>query len=154
MVNLSDYEVPDSEKKRYERGEEKARKLIKDEARSTTESFHWPYKPGMAKEIEPGDWIIQALTYGDRSIVVYPPGQLLLVDHYVRDRKSGKQRWVFHLEVPRRGQTLTWGQFRRAVGSAIGKSNLRSPRTKPIQDVQAADRILALWTPGGRVSRG
>jgi hypothetical protein len=128
-------------------------KLIKDEGRSTTDSFHWPYKPKMAGELELGDWIIEMMTYRNKSIVVYPPGQLLFIDHYVRDPESRKERWVFHLEVPRRRETIPWKLFRRATKSLFGSNVLSSPRTKAIRDVQVADGLLGLWTAGGRVSR-
>jgi hypothetical protein len=152
IVNLSESSIPDSEVERYEKGEANAEKLIKDDARATTESFHWPYKPRMARELELGDWIIQVTTYKDMRITVSPPMQLLLIDNYVRDADSGKERWVFHLEAPKRGDTLTWTEFSRAAKPMLGTA-LTTPRTKPIRDIQAADGLLGLWTPGGRVCR-
>ena len=153
IIRLSDYSVPDSERRRYEQGQSKAEKRIKNKRRADMDSFHWPHKPRMASELDVGDWLIQAVKYRDEGTFVYPPGQLLLTDHYVRDSDSGKERWVFHLEVPRRGQRMKWKEFRRAANSMLGTGNLTSPRTKPVRDVQVADRILALWTAGGRVSR-
>src|SRR5262245_39531101 len=145
LVNLVEASVPESEVERYEQGEVKSEKLLKDQGRSTTTSFHWPYKPKMASELELGDWIIQIVTYKDKSIFVYPAGQLLFVDHYVRVPERGKERWVFHLEVPRRGETMTWKEFGRATKSFFGSGASR--------DVQVADGLLSLWTAGGRVSR-
>jgi PLD-like domain len=153
LVNLVESSVPDTEIKRYEKGEAKAKKFIKDEARSTTDSFHWPFKPKMATELELGDWIIEMMTYKDKSIVVFPPGQLLFIDHYDRDRESGKERWVFHIEVPKRRETMTWKVFRKATKTFLGTSVLSLPRTKPIRDVQVADGMLGMWTASGRVSR-
>jgi hypothetical protein len=153
LVNLMETSVPESEVEKYQQGEAKAEKLIKDQARSDTTSFHWPYKPKMANELELGDWLIQIVRYKDKSILVYPPGQLLLVDHYVRDPKLGKQRWVFHLEVPKRGETMTWKRFRQAMRSLFGSGAPLSPRTKPIREIQIADGLLGLWTASGRVSR-
>lgn len=153
LVNLAEFTVPESEIERYEEGEENAKRLIKDEVRSRTDCFTWPFKPKMASELESGDWIIELMTFKDKSVVVYPPGQLLLIDHYVRDRESPKERWAFHLEVPRRRETMTWRAFRKATKSFLGKSMLSSPRTKPIRDVQVADNLLGLWTPGGSLSR-
>lgn len=153
LVNLGEYTVPESETERYEKGEAKAKKLVKDESRSTMHSFHWPSKPKMASDLEFGDWIIEVMTYKDKSILVYPPGQLLFIDHYVRDPESGKERWVFHLEAPKRGETMTWKEFGRATKSFFGSGASSKPRTRAIRDVQVADQMLALWTPGGRVSR-
>lgn len=153
LVNLRESSVPESEERRYEKGEVKAKMLVKKKGRSITDSFHWPYKPKMANELALGDWIIQIITFKDKSILVYPPGQLLFIDHYVRDRQTSKERWVFHLEVPIHRETMTWSSFRRATKSLVGLSKLSAPRTMPIRDLQEADDVLILWTAGGRVSR-
>ena len=107
----------------------------------------------MADELEPGDWLIQAIRHKDKAVRVYAPAQLLFVDNYVRDAQSGKERWEFHLEILRRGQTMKWKQFRSAAQSGLGPQLLPSPKTQAIRDVQTADRLLTLWTPGGLVSR-
>ena len=153
ILNLRDYEVPESELKNYEKGAARAQKLVKNKERSETTSFHWPYKPKMADELEVGDWFIEVLTKKDKSILVYPPCQLLLVDNYVRNARPRKERWVFHVEVPRRGQAMTWSKFRGYAKGCLGHEELKSPRTKAIRDVQVADYLLGLWTPGGRISR-
>jgi len=153
IVNLREATLPESEIERFELGEATAGKLVKDESRSRMDSFHWPYKPRMAGELELGDWIIQTMTYEDKSIAVYAPGQLLHIDNYVRNSDSGKERWVFHLEVPRSGETLTWAEFRRAAKPMLGSNGVKMPRTRPVRDVAIADGLLGLWTPGGRVSR-
>lgn len=153
LVNLREYSLPVSEAERYREGEEKAEKFVRDESRSTTDSFSWPLKPKMARELELGDWVIEVMTHKDKSILVYPPGQLLFVDHYVRDPKSGKERWVFHLEVPKHGKAITWKRFGRATKSLLASGAPPTPRTEAIRDVQVADQMLGLWTPGGQVSR-
>src|SRR5262249_17684591 len=142
LVNLVETSVPESELERYEQGEAKAGKLIKDQGCSSTTGFHWPYKPKMASELELGDWMIQIVTYKDKSVLVYAPGRLLVVDHYVRDSERRKERWVFHLEVPKRGETMTWKEFGRAAKSFLGSSARSKPRTKPIRDIQVADKVL------------
>lgn len=110
--------------------------------RFTTADFHWSHKPRMADALEMGDWIIQILKRGDRNYV-HPPGQLLLIDSYRRG--AGRTRWVFRLEVPKRGQVMPWAKFQRAA-------RLKKPRTQPIDDLQAADALLGLWTSSGRLS--
>lgn len=152
MVNLAEATIQESEVERYEVGEETARGLVKDNKRSRVDNFHWSFKPRMADELEFGDWIIQVMTWKDKSITVHAPGQLLHIDHYVRDSISGKERWVFHLEVPRRGESLTWAKFRRATKSLLGPKALGAPRTRPVRDITTADGLLGLWTLGGRVS--
>ena len=154
FVALRDYWIPQSEIERYQQGEERARKLIRDHGRSTMESFHWPHKPRMATELQFGDWLIEVVTHKDRSTTVNAPGQFLLMHHYIRHGRSGKQRWVFHLEIPKRGEAMTWRRFLRAARPVLGANGFKSPRTKPIRDIETADGILRLWTPGGRISRG
>lgn len=153
IVNLGEIPIPEDEIERFEATEATAGNLVKDQSRSKLASFHWPSKPRMADELELGDWIVQAMTYKDKSIAVLAPGQFLHVDHYVRDSDSGKERWVFHLEVPRRSETLSWAEFRRAAKPILGSNAVESPRTRPIRDVAIADGLLSLWTPGGRVSQ-
>jgi len=153
IVNLRAASIPESEVARYNQGEARAEKRLKDRGHSEPASFHWPYRPRMADELELSDWIIQVITDKDKVITVYPPGQLLYIDHYIRNADSAKQRYVFHLEVPKRGETMSWATFQRAAKSLLKSGKLIAPRTGPIRDVQVADRFLALWTPGGRLSR-
>lgn len=153
IVNLYDASIPNPEIERYEQGEKQAKERVRDESKFKTTSFHWPHKPKMASELELGDWIIEVITHKDKTIDVYPPGRLLLTDHYVRDAASGKERWVFHLEVPQRRQSMTWKAFRIGAKSVFEKGYLHFPRTVPIRDVIVADGLLKLWTFGGRVSQ-
>jgi hypothetical protein len=153
IVNLREQPLPDSETECYERGKAKAKKKMRDDTRCTIEDFYWGHRPSMASELEFGDWVIQVITNKDESIDVYPPGQLLVIDNYVRDSVSGKRRWVFHLEVPRRGQTMNWKSFRRAARAILGAGALTAPRTRSIRDVQVADGLLRLWTANGKVAR-
>jgi hypothetical protein len=153
IVNLTEAaELPESEHIHYERGELEAKKLIKDASRSTAESFHWPYKPRMTNELELGDWIIQIIKYKDGSVLVYPPGRFLYTHNYVRDRKSGKRRYIFHLELPKRGETLSWKKFSRAAKAAFAPAE-PARRTRPVRNDDNADALLRLWTPAGHVSR-
>lgn len=151
IVNLHEGWIPKGEAKRYEQGENKAAKLIRETDRCETDSFHWPNKPKMADQLEVGDWFVQVIKHKDEKVRVYPPGRFLLLDGYIR--AAGKERWVFHLEVPKRGETMDWKQFRRRATSAFGANAPLTPRTRPIRDIRAADSILSLWTPAGRVSR-
>jgi hypothetical protein len=153
MVNLRQSSIPETEAERYRQGEAKAEKRLKDRGHSEPDGFHWPYRPRMADELELGDWIIQVITDKDKVVTVYPPGQLLFIDHYIRNSDSARQRYVFHLEVPKRGETMSWTEFRRTAKSLLKSGKLVAPRTAPIREAQVADRFLALWTPGGRLSR-
>lgn len=152
LVNLVDYlSLPDAEIEAFEKSEDKALALIKDTRQSTLSSFHWSYKPQMADELETGDWIIQCIRHKDKTISVCSPARLIFVDHYPRNAQ-GKQRYVFHLEYPRRGEEMNWPRFRKTV-NAILKTKAHLPRTMAIRETQRADDLLRLWTPKGRVSR-
>lgn len=152
LVNSVDYySFPDSELELFEKSEERAHGLI-DTAQSTLSTFHWSHKPKMADELETGDWVIQCTRHKDKSISVYPPARLLFVDHYIRNQQTGKERYVFHLEYPKRGETLSWTKFRKALNPTLD-TNLSQSRTMPVRNTQKADELLRLWTPKGRVSR-
>ncbi len=153
IVNLSEATLPEDEVERFAVGETTARSLVKNDGRSQVDNFHWPRKPRMADELEMGDWIIQCMTWEDESVTVHAPGQLLHVDHYVRNSALNKERWVFHLEVPGRGESLSWADFRRAAKSLLGAKGVERPRTTAVRDVAIADGLLRLWTAGGRVSQ-
>ncbi len=152
LVNLvDDYSVPDAESGLFEKSEVKARRLV-DTAQSVLDTFHWPRKPEMADELEAGDWVIECVRYKDKSIWVYPPACLLSIDHYIRNKQTGKERYLFHLGMPRHRETLSWAKFRKELNSILN-ANLSKPRTMPVRDTQKADDLLQLWTPKGRVSR-
>jgi hypothetical protein len=153
LVNLVDYHsFPNSEREAFETSEKKALALIKGKELSSLSTFHWSHKPKMADELETGDWIIQCIRHMDKSISVYGPARLILVDHYVRNKRSGKERYVFHLEYPKRGERLSWVKFRKSLNTILGK-DLTQARTMAVRDTQKADDLLRLWTPKGRVSR-
>ena len=105
----------------------------------------------MADELERGDWIIQATKQLDGSIRVQPPAQLLLVDSYVRDKQTGKERYVFHVEIPKGGQAMSWSAFRKRAKAALQSELAR--RTKAVRDEDQADALLRLWTARGRLAR-
>lgn len=152
LVNLVDYfSFPDAELAAFEKSEDKARALLKDAQKSTLSTFHWPYKPKMADELETGDWIIQCIRHEDKTISVCPPARLISIDHYVRNTQ-GKERYLFHLESPRRGEEMNWARFRKTLNSTL-KTGTRLPRTMAIRETQNADDLLRLWTFRGRVSR-
>ncbi len=152
LENISaDYYIPQKEIERFEQSENRARKLIKDTSRSTLSYFHCSYKPKETDELQTGDWIIQCIRHKDKSISVLPPGQLLWIDKYIRNTSTGKERYVFHLELPKRGQKMNWKDF-RAVAKVILGQETRLPRTKPVRDTKKADDLLRLWTPAGRIA--
>ncbi len=153
IVGLMDYaDFPEREIESYEKSEKKAIKLLKSKEQSVLENFHWSHKPKMADELEQGDWIIQCIKHSDKSISVYPPAQLILIDHYFRDKENGKERYVFHLESPKNGQAIDWNIFRKKMNAILSTSK-KNPPTIAIRDVRQADELLRLWTPKGRITR-
>ena len=153
MVSLVEYSLPESEMEHYEQGEQEAQKLLKDSVHSELDNFHWPTKPKMADELKVEDWIIQVITYKDKTVLVYPPAQFRFLDHYVRNAESGKERYVFHLETPKGGRVLTWKDFQRVAKPVLSSQGISKPRTKPIRDTEAADAILRIWTARGRIAK-
>jgi len=152
VVNLREFSIPDSELAHFKRAELKAQKLLRDATRSRLESFSWPYKPRMADELELGDWVIQVVKYRDGRVLVQSPGQFLCCNSHVRDVESGKERYVFSLEVPIGGESFQWREFTKAAKGVLG-SGEPSRRTKAIRNQNSADELLRLWTRAGRVSR-
>ena len=144
IVSLQAGYVPDAEIGEYEKGEEKALKNI-DAKKSKADSFHWPYKPKMADEIEPGDWMIQIVEQADKQTIVHPPGQFLLLHKYIRNKKTGQKRYVFHLEIPKRLRSLKWVRFKKIGASILSKEKLAKPRTMPVRGIDAADGLLRIW---------
>lgn len=153
LVNLvSDVFIPDEELRLSEAGKNQALGMIEDNRRSKPTCFYWHKRPRMANELEKGDWIIQCMTWKDKSISVLPPGQFLRHDHWPRTNAPGKERWMFHLAVPRRGTAMSWEEFRRVTKPLFGFKSSSTPRTMAVRDVAMADELLRLWTPNGRIS--
>jgi hypothetical protein len=153
IVSLIDYfRFPESELIDYETSENKAINLMKDKQLSIPSSFHWSHRPKMVDELEQGDWIIQCIKHKDKSISVCAPAQLILIDSYVRNKKTGKERYVFHLESPKSAEDMGWQQFRTKLNSILS-TNKKNPPTMAISDTKQADELLRLWTPKGRIAR-
>lgn len=144
LVHLWEDDIPEEERQRYEKGERRAATRVRDKDRFETSSFWELRKSRLAEELQVGDWIIQVVAYEDGSLRVYPPGQFLLLDSYVRP--NGKMRHVFRLEVPKRGQNYRWDDFRRKARRILG-SQFKNPRIRAIRDPLKADPY---WICGQR----
>jgi len=153
IVSLIDYaNFPEKEVEFYKKSESKAEKLINNKRQSILKSFHWSGKPKMTDELEMGDWFIQCVEHSDKSISVYPPAQLILLDHYVTDKATNKERYVFHLEASKNGQKMAWNIFCKKLNTILS-TNKKNPPTMAIRDIQQADELLRLSTPTGRIAR-
>lgn len=151
IVSLQVASIPNKELDKYESSEKVAVKRINPET-SVLENFHWAFRPKMTDELESGDLIIQCVLQEDKSVLVYSPSRLILIDHYIRNEATRKERYVFHLEVSKGSQVMDWVRFRKEL-NAITYKNLKKPRTMAIRDTTQADELLRLWTPKGRKAR-
>jgi hypothetical protein len=151
IIGLHEGKIPESEKKRLAQGEQRAKVMIRRRQRSEPSHFWWSTKPAFAAVLRPGDWIICATRDVNGRIDVSPPGQFLFLDTYPRGH--GRHRYVFHLEVPRQGQAVTWAQFRRAARKVALLRLTNRPRTRSVFDLASADALLRLWTARGRPSK-
>ena len=153
MVYLGESWVPEEVIDHLERGEAKAKKLIKDSTKWTTDSFWWPHKPRMADELELGDWVIPVTRYMDKRVLVGAPRRFLTLEHEVKKGPKPKHFWYFYLEVPIRAQSTPWKNFCKAAKEVLDPKLLASPRTRAIRDLEMADGALSMWTPAGRISK-
>jgi hypothetical protein len=67
---------------------------------------------------------------------------------------AGKKYAAVKVESPSEGELMAFGGSSereiRAVEPSLDKP---SPRTRPIQNTDDADRILRLWTPRGKIAK-
>ena len=153
LVCLIDYyRIPEAEKDKVTEIEKRAHPLLRDSRKCELINFHWPHRPKMADELEMGDWIIQCVRDRDGNIYVEPPARLISIEKYIRNPKTGKERYIFNLESPKGGQSMEWKAFTKSANAVLSNS-LNTPRTRPIRNTDEADGLLRLWTPAGRISR-
>lgn len=151
IVSLITGEIPEGEQAEFDKGERKAKKLLRNADHSQITDFHWPRKPKMADEFKLGDWVIQIIKDGNR-IYVQPPAQYLYQHHFRRGKNKHNERWVFYFEDDIRGQEMSWSTFKRNYKRIFGQ-DLNRPKTKAIRDTMAADALLSLWTSTGRIAK-
>lgn len=153
IVSLIDYaNFPENEQEAYKNSEKRAEKLIKSKELSILDSFRWSGKPKIADELEQGDWIIQCVEHKNKLISVHPPAQLIIIDQYIRDKKTGKEKYAFHLETPKGGQKMEWKFFRKKLNSILSQEKVNPP-DMAIRNNEQADELLRLWTSKGRIAR-
>lgn len=127
-----------------------AERRLRRPEKSEVSWIHYSSKPKFLRRIRFGDWIVDCMRDG-KTRHVGPPAQVLSVEE--GKQPNGKKYAAVMLESPSEGESMALGQFRskiRAVESSLDKP---SPRTKPIQNDEHADRILRLWTPRGRIAK-
>ena len=150
MGGLVYEELPEKEKKRADDIAEQFEKKLKKTKSTSVDYSHYSYKPRYFEKIRPGDWLVNCIldkTNGEREVGC--PQQVL--GHDSVPAKKGKRRYLLLSEKPKNGQTITLSRFRRKVRKILPRLDKENPQTRPIVNNQAADFILSLWTPSGRV---
>ena len=127
LVNLNEFEIPESEQANFSRTELAATARMQSKALSNLETFTWPSEPAMAKHMRPGDWVIQIIRNKAGIPTVWFPCQLLSIDNYVRNKATSARRWVFHLEARKGGQSMSWQEFHQALELLLGRKAPKRP---------------------------
>ncbi len=128
----------------------RAEKRLKTPDKNEVRWIHYHAKLKFLRGIRTGDWIVDCMRDGNTRHVG-PPAQVLRVE--AGTLPGGKKYAAVMLESPRNGESMALGQFRRRIRAVEPSLDKPSPRTRPIQNTDHADRILRLWTPTGRVAR-
>jgi phospholipase D-like protein len=128
----------------------RAEKRLKTPEKNEVGWIHYHAKPQFLRGFRLGDWVVQCMKDGETRYVS-PPAQLLsLVEGRLPD---GKKYAAVMLETPSDGESMALGQFRRKIRAIEPSLDKPSPRTRPIQNTDHADRILRLWTPRGKIAK-
>lgn len=150
MGGLVYSELAEKEKRRADEIVEKVeKKLIKTKSTHVDYS-HFSYKPRFFKQIRTGDWLVNCILdkqAGRREVCC--PRQV--IGQTSVPAKGGKRKYLLLSEAPDKEQVIPLGRFRKKVRKILPRLDNESPRTSPIVNTKAADLILSLWTPTGRV---
>jgi hypothetical protein len=132
--------------------EAKAKKSLARPRGSDATWIRYRKRPGFFGRVRDGDWIIRSMAEqrgGDKF--VYPPAQVIGSEPW--RSALGTTYHLMLLEVPSRGEAMTWAQFCRRSKWTLPGLGRGAARTRPVADEEAADELLRLWTPAGRVAR-
>jgi len=142
--------VAEEETPLMQRLSERAERRLRHPEKSEVSWIHYRAKPKFLLGIRLGDWIVDCMKDG-KTRYVGPPAQVLSVDE--GKLPAGKKYAAVMLESPSEGESMALGQFRRKIRAVEPSLDKPSPRTRPIQNVEHADRILRLWTPRGKIAK-
>jgi hypothetical protein len=142
--------VPAEENEKAKKIETAAAKRLRS-ARTSVDYNHYPSKPRYFSNIRVGDWVVDSILESDGTRFVHAPEQVLGQESYSRGRR--KRRYLLLIEEHNDSEKMAFRKFRERVKRIVPKLDTNRPRTMPIEDMAAADQILALWTPTGRVSK-
>jgi len=133
-----------------ERLAKRAEKKLKIPEKNEVGWIHYHAKPKFLRGIRMGDWIVDCMKDGNTRHVG-PPAQVLSVEE--GEVPAGKKYTAVMLETPSDGEWMALAQFRRKIRAVEPSLDKPSPRTRPIQNTDHADRILRLWTPRGKIAK-
>lgn len=128
----------------------RAEKRLRHPEKSEVGWIHYRKKLKFLRHIRFGDWIVDCIRDG-KTRHVGPPAQVLSVEE--GKQPNGKKYAAMMLESPTDGESMALGQFRREIRAVEPSLDRPSPRTKPIENADHADRILRFWTPRGRIAK-
>lgn len=141
--------LSEKESEPIEAVEERAEAKLKHPDATIVDWVRYATPPQFFRSIRVGDWVVICMKDGSRRDV-YAPAQVLGTEHYKSSR--GKHYTMLLLEAPNKSEPMSLSQFRRKVRARVPKLGSPNPRSRPIIEQDAADAILRLWTPSGRVS--
>ncbi len=144
------YDIPAAEEQRAEGIQEQATKRLQQSKGTHADYVHNAIKPRYFDDIRIGDWIVTCVADCDGLRDVHSPQQV--IGHGSYSRGQGKRRYLLLSEAPDRGESMPLSQFRRRIRSVVPKLDTPRPRTMAITNIEAADKILGLWTASGRIA--
>ena len=143
-------ELSDKDSASMKRLERRAEKRLQNPASTEVRWIRYARKPKFLRSIRIGDWIIDCMKEG-RSRNVGPPARVLGQEAWTSS--LGKKYDVMLLESPTLGESMPLSEFRKKVRSIEPSLDKPSPRTRPIQNNDHADRILRRWTLHGKIAK-
>ena len=147
---LVTFDLSDKDRASMSKLERRAEKRLKAPAKTEVKWIRYGKRPRFLRAIRLGDWVVDCMKV-ERGREVGPPARVLSEEPWRSAR--GKEHTVLMLESPKDGESMMLSQFRRKVRPFEPSLDQLSPRTKPIQNDENADRILRLWTARGKIAR-
>ena len=143
-------DLSDKDRASMDKLERRAEKNLKTPANTEIRWIRYGKRPKFLRAIRLGDWVVDCMKDGNTR-EVGPPARVLSEEQWLSAR--GKKHSVLMLESPKHGESMTLVRFRRKIRAFEPTLDHPSPRTKPIQNNENADRILRLWTARGKLVR-
>jgi hypothetical protein len=131
IVRSREDELPDGAEEAHERGSETAR-ASRSHRRFEVESF-WSFREARYRC---GDTIVEIITGTDGSIMVAPPGTVILLDEW---RRGSRKLSFTYYERPS-GNRIAFARLAKKLGRGAKR---RLSRSGPIADCALRDELLA-----------